>query len=101
MLSLLLDRDVQAFLLLLLSAFLISILNKYKLKYKVGIRFIIGAIILSLGISNLILGFLYLEFSPTNLAAIIILFIVGLSIMLIKAKKNVQQTFKNTRRRNS
>ena len=87
MVNLLFDRDVQAFLLLLIVAFLISVLNKYVFKYKAGIRFIIGAVILSLGISSLIQTILYLEFEPPKLAATFILIIIGLPIMLIKAKK--------------
>ena len=87
MVNLLFDRDVQAFLLFLIVAFLVSVLNKSVFKYKAGIRFIIGAGILSLGISKFVHDTLYLEFEPPKLAATFILIIIGLPIMLIKAKK--------------
>lgn len=85
--SLLLDSDVQHFLLFLIVVFLISVLNKSVFKYKTGVRFIIGVGILSLGISGFIINTFYSGFEPISLVATLILVIIGLSIMLIKAKK--------------
>lgn len=83
--SLLMDKDVQSFLLLMVFLFGFMILNDKYWKYKTNWRYWVGTVLCSMGISGFIINLPNINL--INILASLIFIIPGSAIWLIKAEK--------------
>lgn len=83
--SLLMDKDVQSFLLFMIFLFGLMILNDKYWKYKTNWRYWVGTVLCSIGLSSFIINLLNTDFIKISVS--FTYFVAGSAIWLIKAEK--------------